>query len=56
LYTMKNQVEAYQNVQSYSPQEIPSEVLVGIVTKAKGKYPDDYEMQLYTIEQQVKAY
>jgi hypothetical protein len=27
LYTMKNQVEAYQDVKMYSPQGIPSEIL-----------------------------
>jgi hypothetical protein len=53
---MKNQVEAYQAIQTYSDPTLTEEVLTNIREKAKQKYPTDYKMQLYTIEQQVKAY
>jgi hypothetical protein len=54
-YTIKNQVNAYKEIQNYSPQHISPQVFTGIIEEAKETYPTDYKMQLYTMKNQVEA-
>lgn len=55
-YKIKEQRQAYLNVQSYSAADLPQNVFAGIRRDAVRKYPRDYEMQEYKVKEQVKAY
>ena len=55
LNCINEQEYAYTRIINFSTKEIEEYELKKILSKAITEWPDDYTMQLYFIEEQIKA-
>jgi hypothetical protein len=51
-----NQVDAFKELALWFGKSKDSPPLQDIIIAAQKKWPDDYQMQVYTIKNQVEAY
>ncbi|MCK5133713.1 MAG: hypothetical protein KAR40_16365 [Candidatus Sabulitectum sp.] len=55
-YVIKNQEQAYSQIQNYSYSGVPSSVINKLKEKAENEYPIDFSTQKYVIDSQVESY
>lgn len=56
LHKVKGQFEAASEFFNYENSRVPEAVLDSIPNKAFAEWPEDFEMQLYMLQNQVEAW